>query len=69
MDSCFGATTNLCMHVTATLFGCRVKHIRVPRIKNYIVNSGVVADVEHLIPGLATIGCLVQATFTTGSPN
>ncbi len=52
----------------APLVGGCVDDLAVRRVHRQIVRSGVVVDLQHLLPGLAAVGGLVDAALTARSP-
>ena len=45
-----------------------MQHVRVARIEHDVGDAGVLADVQHLLPGLAAVGRLVEPAIAARSP-
>src|SRR5207244_425830 len=51
-----------------SLISGRDQHIGIARIEHDVGDAGVLADIEHLVPGLAAVDGLVEATIAAGIP-
>ena len=50
------------------LIGRRIQNVRIRRIHHNIIDTGVLADGEHRLPGLAAIAGLKQSAVAARSP-
>ena len=65
-DAAIGTAANHLADVTTTLVGAREDRVRVARVKREVREAGVLVDVQHTVPGRATVGRLVDAAVAAG---
>jgi hypothetical protein len=50
------------------LVGAGVEHVRIMRIQVHFVRARPLVDLQHLLPGLAAVGGLVDAAIAAAGP-
>ena len=68
MDGAFGAAIDEREEVAAALVCRGDDDARITRIELDVGDARVVADLEHLLPGLAAVRRLVEAAIAAGAP-
>src|SRR5262249_11883764 len=68
IESAFGAAVDQRPNVPAALVGGGEQHVGVARVEDDVGHAGVFADRQHLLPGLAAVGGLVQPAVTARPP-
>jgi hypothetical protein len=64
----FGSAADLGKDMPPALLAGGIQYIRIHRIHHYIIYPCILADLQHLAPGLPAIGRLIQAAVPAGSP-
>ena len=68
VDARAGSAVDQRPDVASALVGCGVQHVGVTGIHDDIDHAGVLVDLEHPVPGLATVDALVQTAVPARSP-
>ena len=68
VDGALRAAVDQRPDVPAALVGGGEQHVGVARIEDDVGDAGVLADGQHLLPGLAAVGGLVQAAVAARPP-
>src|SRR6185295_12882056 len=68
VDAALGAAVDQGPDVAAPLVGGGVEHVGVARVHHHVGDAGVLADRQHLLPGLAAVGGLVEAAVAARRP-
>src|SRR5262245_10993840 len=68
MDRALGPAVDEGSKRSAALIRRRDDDVGVARIEDDVADTGVLGDLQHLVPGLAAVGRLVEATVAAGRP-